>query len=362
MAIKKIIDRNGFVSVFDTENGDYYRTGVLDLSGNDTGIDGFVSEFPQLLDIGIMGHCKHGLSGRCTEAGVECYQSGGKISQENMSAETYENLIKQCEGRTFQVALGGRGDPDEHEEFEKILYTTRKYGIVPNITTSGYGLTEEKANIIKKYCGAAAVSYYKTPYMYDSIAMLSDKGITTNLHYVLGNHNIEEAINILNGNTVIKGIDRIVFLLHKPIGMGSEQRVLKRNNPKVKEFFNLLSSSDIVERTGFDSCLVPAILDFCPEIAPESFDACESGRFSAYIDSNAVLSPCSFDKTKEIEIDLKKYLIEEAWNSKELQEFRKRFLYGCKNCEKRSLCMGGCPICPEINLCSGYEKQKREVF
>ncbi len=356
MAMNKIIDRNGFVSIFNTENGDYYRSGILDAKGKDTGIDGFVSEFPQLLDIGIMGHCKHGLSGKCAEAGVECYQSGGTIVQDNMPAHIYEKLIKQCEGRTFQVALGGRGDPDEHEDFEKILYTTRKYGIVPNITTSGYGITEKKAEIIKKYCGAAAVSYYKTPYMQRAISMLSQRGVTTNLHYVLGNHNIGEAIELLNGNLKVEGIDRIIFLLHKPIGMGSKERVLKRENPRVKEFFRLLSNSETVEKTGFDSCLVPAILDFCPEIAPESFDACESGRFSAYIDSKARLSPCSFDKDSEILIDLNKYAIEEAWNSAELEDFRKRFLYGCGSCEKRSLCMGGCPICPEINLCSGYTK------
>ena len=41
--------------------------------------------FPELLDVGIMGHCTHGLSGLCRESGVQCYQDGWNISQPNMN-------------------------------------------------------------------------------------------------------------------------------------------------------------------------------------------------------------------------------------------------------------------------------------
>lgn len=355
MAIKKIFDRNGFVSVFNTDNGDYMRTSILSKEGIDTGIEGFQAEFPQLLDIGIMGHCIHGLSGKCSEIGTECYQSGSKVNMPNMSLENYEKLIKQCEDRTFQVALGGRGDPDQHENFEDILRITKKHGIVPNITTSGYGLTKRHVRLIKEHCGAAAVSYYKTAYMYKAIEMLSSEGVITNLHFVLGNNNIQEAIEMLSNNKIPDGIDRIIFLLHKPIGMGSMDRMLKRKDPLVKDFFKLLSSTDIVERTGFDSCCVPAIIEYCKEISSESFDACESGRFSAYIDAQLNMSPCSFDKTNHVSINLNHYTIDEAWNSEAFQSFRKRFMKACIGCNNRSICLGGCPVCSDINLCENYE-------
>ena len=49
-----------FMSYFDTETGAYMRTGILDQNGKDTGKDPFMGEFPNLIDVGVMGHCIHG--------------------------------------------------------------------------------------------------------------------------------------------------------------------------------------------------------------------------------------------------------------------------------------------------------------
>ena len=68
MKIKK--DKN-FISCFDERTGRYIRSGIVE-NGNDTGIDPFMASFPELLDIGIMGHCIHGKQGLCMKAGVEC--------------------------------------------------------------------------------------------------------------------------------------------------------------------------------------------------------------------------------------------------------------------------------------------------
>lgn len=54
--IKK--DKN-FISCFNQETGFYFRTGILE-DGKDTGVDPFMASFPELLDVGIMGHCIHG--------------------------------------------------------------------------------------------------------------------------------------------------------------------------------------------------------------------------------------------------------------------------------------------------------------
>jgi len=34
--------------------------------------------------------------------------------------------INQCKNKVFQVALGGAGDPNKHEDFEKLLQESRK--------------------------------------------------------------------------------------------------------------------------------------------------------------------------------------------------------------------------------------------
>jgi len=113
----KLIDsKYGFISYFDPNSGFYIRTE-----------DPFMASFPQLLDIGIMGHCNLGLTGRCLEIGIQCYQSGPVINEPNMQFEDFKHIIDKSAGRVFQIALGGRGDPELHKDFEEILaYAVKK--------------------------------------------------------------------------------------------------------------------------------------------------------------------------------------------------------------------------------------------
>ena len=182
---------------FDTRTGFYFRTGILDENGKDTGVDSFMASFPHLIDVGIMGHCIHGKTGLCVKAGIGCYQSGLLVEQPNMSVEDFRWIAEQCKGRCNQLALGGRGDPDQHEHFEDLLRISRENILVPNFTTSGYGMTPPLAAICKQYCGAVAVSWYRSAYTLDAIQMLLEAGVKTNVHYVLGRNSIEEAIERL---------------------------------------------------------------------------------------------------------------------------------------------------------------------
>ena len=149
-----------FIEVFDDETGFYVRTNVLNSDGTESKVEPFQRSFPNLIDIGIMGHCEHGLAGKCLEGGIRCYQDGFGTVKPNMEAKEFERLIKQSKGKVQQVALGGRGDVNKHEEFEEILKICRDNGIVPNFTTSGYEMTDEEIAITKKYVGSVAVSSY----------------------------------------------------------------------------------------------------------------------------------------------------------------------------------------------------------
>lgn len=73
VVIKKVDKENRFVSVFNTNTGEYCRTGVIK-DGKDTGVDPFMASFPELIDVGVMGHCVHGKTGLCVKSGVQCYQ------------------------------------------------------------------------------------------------------------------------------------------------------------------------------------------------------------------------------------------------------------------------------------------------
>lgn len=353
----KIRKEKDFVSCFDNRTGAYFRTGII-IDGNETENDSFMASFPELLDIGIMGHCRHGQSGRCLQSGIQCYQNGLNRDDANMSVEDFRRIIEECKGNTYQVALGGCGDPDQHEAFEEILKICTDAEIVPNFTTSGLGMTNEIAAICKKYCGAVAVSWYRSPYTLNAISLLLEARVKTNIHYVLMKDTIREAIDLLEGNKFPQGINAVVFLLHKPVGLGSNEQIIKNDNPDWKRFLESIEREQFPFKIGFDSCTVPELVGN-PAYVSKYMDTCEGGRWSAYISADMKMMPCSFDNQKlRWSVELRNCTIQDAWFSEEFKDFRSRLRNACLECVHRVNCMGGCPICPEIVLCNAQDKRE----
>ena len=359
--MKKRVDHTGkFTSGFDERTGFYYRSGVIE-KGCDTGVDPFMSEFPELIDVGIMGHCIHGMSGRCMLAKVQCYQNGPNIQQPNMRLDDFRSIVKQCKGKTYQFALGGRGDPDQHENFKEILKLCRDNGIVPNFTSSGFGFNEQIAGVCSEYCGAVAVSWYRSPYTLRAVELLLRAKVKTNIHYVLSNDTIDEAVSRLKKDDFPRGINAVIFLLHKPVGLGRESNVLSSEDKRVKKFFELVECRRHFYKIGFDSCTVPGLLRYSKMTDSISIDTCEGGRWSAYITPDMKMLPCSFD-SEEMRwcVDLRTHTIKEAWNSQVFEAFRNILRSACPECGIREHCMGGCPIRKEIVLCGDREEFSAE--
>lgn len=355
--VKKFDCKNRFVSIFDPKTGFYARSGVLDENGKDTEADPFMTSFPELIDVGVMGHCVHGASGLCIKSGVQCYQNGLNTRMPNMTLENFKRIVDECKGKTYQLALGGRGDVDQHENFAEVLAYCRENDIVPNFTSSGLGFTDEIVRLCKQYCGAVAISWYRQEHTRKAIQMLLDAGVKTNIHYVLGNNSIEEAIDRLQRNDFPAGINAVIFLLHKPVGLGCEENVLHIDDPRVKRFFDVVDSQKFSFKIGFDSCSIPAVLNLTKNISRESIDTCEGARWSMYITSDMKALPCSFDNQEmRWDYDIGNDTIQNAWNSPQFEGFRNHFRTSCPNCKTRNSCMGGCPIRPQIVLCNKIEK------
>ena len=348
-------ERFHFATAFDTRSGAYVRTGILDSQGRDTGVAPIMASYPHLNEVGILGHSKHGQTGLCAEAGIGCYLSGMFVQKPNMLLEDFAWIARQCQGRTNQLALGGRGDPDQHENFEDILNTSVKHHLVPNFTTAGYGMTPEIAAICKKYCGAVAVSWYRNDYTLAAIEMLVKAGVKTYFHYVIGNNSLEAAIQRLKNKDFPKGINAVIFLLHKQTGQGSPENVLSSNDKRLKDFFAQFDKRHPF-KMGMDSCTVPGIINHCTRVAPESLDTCEGARFSCYIGADLRMVPCSFDQNRRFEVQLKPTSIEDAWNSEAFEAFRNKLNSACPDCCDQALCMGGCPLMPGIVLCQRNER------
>ena len=111
-------------------------------------------------------------------------------------------------------------------------------------------------------------------------------------------------------------------------------------------------------KVGMDSCNVPGAINFCKNVLMESLDTCEGGRFSCYIGADMVMVPCSFDQKKRYEVQLGTGVsIEDAWNSEPFERFRDHMRGACPDCEKKSFCLGGCPLMPEIVFCVKEERK-----
>lgn len=351
--IKKVDTKHKFISMFNPDTGFYMRTGVLDENGKDTGVDPFMTSYPELIDIGIMQRCV--CAHRCN---VDCYQKAIERTGNNMSVEDFESILKQSKGKMLQCALGGAGDVDTHENFEDILRLSREYNIVPNFTTSGILMTKEKADICKKYCGAVAVSEHFADYTENALNLLLEAGVKTNIHYVLSNRSIDTAIERLKTDSFKPGINAVVFLLYKPVGLGVEENMLRADDIRVKEFFELVSTGKFHHKIGFDSCSCSGIVNFGNGIDLQSLDFCEGGRFSAYIDANMNMMPCSFaNQNPDWFVSLREHTIQEAWDSEIFDKFRYSLKHSCKSCPNRENCGGGCPLVNQITLCNREERE-----
>jgi radical SAM protein with 4Fe4S-binding SPASM domain len=319
-------EKYNFAEAFDSKTGFYMRTGVLDSKLVDTDIDPFMRSFPSLLDVGIMGNCKN--AKLCT---VGCYQ--GKRVRPNMPLDDFKTIVDQAvEGKTFEMALGGFGSPNEHENFVDIVRYTKEHGIIPNYTTSGIELTDEQISATKSYCGAVAVSWYRQPYTLDAINRFIDAGIKTNIHYVLGNDSIEEALFRLKTKNFPAGVNAVIFLMYKPIGCIKKGNVLKVDYTRVA--------------------------NFSKNINPISTSPCDGGSFSAYITPDMFMLPCSFDSlTRKYGVSLRENTMLEAWNSDKFETFRNYHRNSCPGCPVQNNCRGGCPIAKDINLCTKDEKE-----
>ena len=340
-----------FFEIFNEENGTLFRSDV-------DGVEPVMRSFPELLDVGIMGHCDSGEY--CRRAGIDCYQKGFTVCAPHMSYENFLEIVKQATGKTFQIALGGAGDPNKHPRFEDILKCCRAYRIVPNMTTSGFQMTDTEVEVIKKYCGAVAVSWYSrlvdgkesNKETIDAVERFVKNGCTTNIHYVVSKDTIDEAIIRLENDLFPKGINAVVFILYKPVGNGIAEKVLNNMDVRVERFLSLATKMKHPYRVGFDTCFTSALLRWADTVPAASIDACEAATFSMYIDSLMNCYPCSFGIwNKDISESMSCKTIREIWQGEKFVAFRERKKEKCSNCGRRELCLDGCRLGINIDMC-----------
>jgi len=314
------------------KNDDYeiffnMKSGFELMRGIDKKDDPFQLELPSLIDVGIMGHCKN----KCPF----CYQ--GNDYEPHMTLENFKRIIDETKHHVNQVALGGRGDPNLHPNFREIIEYARSNGVVPNYTTSGFGLTDDQIET-SKMCGAVAVSNYKTAEMYSALNRFFDAGIKTNIHFLLTKNTFFDAAKILNGDNPwvshvpkvkpfeLKKLNAVVFLLFKQKGRGEKLDWLP-NEDQLRVFAKAIENSaskDLDIKIGMDSCLINHVVKHVdlPVSISMAVDTCEGARMSMYITPGMEATPCSF-ADKDMRVPLEGTTIKEVWtNGEPFKKFR----------------------------------------
>lgn len=304
------------------------ETGMEILQGINGKEDPFALMLPSMLDIGIMGSCKN----RCEF----CYQ--GHREQPHMTLINFKRLIDQVKHHTNQVALGGRGDPNNHPYFKQIIEYCRKNHVVPNYTTSGIDLTDEQIEI-SKGCGAVAVSDYERDFTYKSLQRLIDAGIRTNIHMIFDRQSYFKAMKIIYGynpwrftnNSYHEAsfeytkLNAVIFLLFKRAGAALDLE----NEPtdyQLQTFGELVFNPKSVFKIGMDSCMANHILKYSNPhpIQRLAIDTCEAARMSGYVTPDMKFMPCSFANEDDYAIPIKSgRKVYDIWNkSRPFKRFR----------------------------------------
>jgi radical SAM protein with 4Fe4S-binding SPASM domain len=299
---------------------------------------------PELLDVSITGYC--------TNYCPICYR-GSSINGKHISFDDYLLIIEEAKkSNVVQIALGG-GNPNTHPDFIKILKITDENGIVPCYTTNGSELSDEILEASKQYCGAIAISYYPPlKRVMDSVVQATSLGIKTNIHFVISNDSIHEAIALLKKPPAFLTMcNAIIFLNYKPVGRGSSSLNLARNSNSLDIFFELIQKK-YPFKVGFDSCAISGIVTKT-KINKDSVDFCEAGRFSAFINEFLDVYPCSFLENKVNGVNLKETSLLNIWRNKSsFRDIRNRLRKNenCLQCQHYDQCHGGCPHY-DINFC-----------
>lgn len=306
---------------------------------------------PELLDISITNWCDKGCS--------FCYRKS-TVKGGHMALEDYRLIMEQAKAMdVLQVALGG-GNPNQHPEFIKILEMTVEHGIVPCYTTNGRGLSPEILSATRQLCGSVAISAYE-PYseFRSHLELLLFYGIKANIHFVTDSNSIDTAISWLESPpSFLDGINSIVFLNYKPIGRNPDLGMLLKDEKKIEYFYTLVNERKQAFKIGFDSCSISGVVKYS-NANTSFYEGCDAGRFSAFIDENLRMMPCSFMTNNNWHGSLHENTMLDIWlNNPHFRKYRNNILQnGCKGCSHQSTCMGGCPFIPELSQC-GWKDER----
>ena len=315
----KIAVSTSYNYIFDKVNGRFWRWGT---TKDD---DPIFAPMPELLDIEISEIC----TGHCPW----CYKSNISNGR-NMSLETFGQILDLFLPFMTQVALG-IGDANTNPDLVPIMKHCREEGVVPNLTLTGIGLTNELANELASLAGAISVSVYPHTIekAYSTILWLQDLGLEqVNIHLIVAKETLDHTYQVISDVNDFDWLNpnAVVLLALKQKGRGVGLTSITQT-----EFKDLVDHCIGSIPLGFDSCSASSFLD---AVGSREYDLyvepCESGLFSYYVNVAGMGFPCSFAEGEVPGVNLLnvKDFSKEVWNNATTSQWRETLLANGRRC------------------------------
>ena len=297
---------------------------------------------------------------RCPAGCVGCYADATPRGHEPTLAELRERLDALAEMRVFSVAFGG-GEAVLRDDIGALASHARRRGLSPTMTTSGLGITRERARTMTDFA-QVNVSWDGPSTLYrdvrgwdgarvaeDAIAHLRGAGVDVGINTVLTQHNYPHLDEIARGAERLGAVE-LQLLRFKPSGRGRLDYLGARLTPDQVESFGATIrrlAESVAPAIRIDCALVP-FLAASGEVTPQDLTrfavmGCEPGRSLMTLDAHGATKPCSFWAS-----DADPRPPRDAWrDGATLERFRHYAAHApepCASCAFFASCRGGCRI------------------
>lgn len=284
------------------------------------------------------------VTARCPVSCSGCYLDAHPEGEHRAFDELAATLDDLATRGVFTVAFGG-GEPLSHPELPRIAAHARARGLLPVVTTSGFGLTAERARELSPFA-QVNVSHdglgaqYRDTRGFDgarvaerAITLLREAGVPVGVNVVLTRALLGDdgaGLLALVDRVVALGAREVQLLRYKPQGRGASLDYLSRRlTPAQVEQLPAIVSS-LVPRTSvrIDCALVP-LLSFSrvDDLIALGVMGCEAGRALGAVDVHGRDAPCSFLP---------------GMSSPDVAAFAAP--EPCASCPVRAVCRGGCRV------------------
>lgn len=298
---------------------------------------------------------------RCPAGCPGCYTGAVPDGEEPEGRAVREVLTRLAEHGVFHVALGG-GESLLREDLFELAAHARSVGLVPNLTTSGIGLTREAAERCRVF-GQVNVSLdgvgeaYRAARGYDgsgvalrALERLVEAGVPAGVNFVVQRCNwaaMEETVAAVAG----RGGNEVEFLRFKPAGRGFDGYLERRLRPEQAEALlpRLLALGERYPAVHMkvDCSFVPFLCASDPDpevLAQFGVIGCEAGNVLAAVKADLQATPCSFVEEPLGGVDA----LVDRWDDhpslRAWRTFPERAPEPCASCPYQAVCRGGCKV------------------